>query len=62
MRFNNDFYRGKYFWLGVVGMSFVIDFPWNNVCTVSGIISSIMIVIGFVSIIGSMFSFSKYFS
>lgn len=62
MRFNNDFYKGKYFWIGVFGLLFLGDFPWNNVCTVKGIIYLIMIVVGIVSIVGSMFNFSKYFS
>lgn len=62
MNFNNDFYKGKYFWIGVLGLSFLINFPWNNVCTINGIFSLIMVVIGMVSLIGSMFNFSKYFS
>ncbi|MFC6176806.1 hypothetical protein ACFQAV_08125 [Companilactobacillus huachuanensis] len=62
MRFNSDFYKGKYFWIGILGLAFLADFPWNDVCTIQGIISLIMVVIGTVSLIGSMFNFSRYFS
>jgi len=62
MKFNNDFYKGKYFWLGIIGVSFLVKFPWEDVCTINGIMSLIVVITGFVSIIESMFSFSKYFS
>lgn len=62
VRFNNDFYREKYFWIGIVGLSFLAKVPWENICSVTGIFFLIMVVIGVVSIIESMFNFSKYFS
>ena len=62
MRFNSDFYKGKYFWIGIVGLLFLVDFPWNSICTVQGILSLTMVVVGTVSLIGSIFNFSKYFS
>lgn len=62
MRFNSDFYKGKYFWIGILGLTFLADFPWNNVCTIQGITSLIMVVAGAVCLVGSMFNFSKYFN
>ncbi|GEO58244.1 hypothetical protein LBO01_13730 [Companilactobacillus paralimentarius] len=62
MKFNNDFYKSKYFWLGLVGISFTAGFPWSNVCSVQGIFYLIIIVIGATSMIGSVFNFSRYFS
>lgn len=62
MKFNSDFYKGKYFWIGILGVAFLVDFPWNDVCTIQGILSLIMVVIGTVSLIGSFFNFSEYFS
>jgi len=62
VKFNSDFYKGKYFWIGILGVAFLVDFPWNDVCTIQGILSLIMVVIGTVSLIGSFFNFSEYFS
>ena len=62
MKFNDDFYKGKYFWIGILGISFMVNVPWNNICTVKGIFSLIVVVIGVVSLINSIFNFSKYFS
>lgn len=62
MKFNNKFYKNKYFWLGVVGRSFVVGFPLEDVCSVKGIMHLIIIVIGVIAVIGSLFNFSSYFS
>jgi len=62
MKFNSNFYKSGYFWFGIVGISFIVNFPWNNVCSVGGITHLIIIVIGMTAVIDSIFNFSKYFS
>lgn len=62
MKFNGDFYKSKYFWLGLLGISFLTEFPWNQVCSIKGIVYLTIIVIGTMSIIGSILDISKYFS
>jgi len=57
VRFKNDFYREKYICIGIVGLSFLAKVPWENICSVTGIFFLIMVVIGVVSIIESMFNF-----
>jgi len=62
VKFNSDFYKKGYFWMGIIGISFITNFPWSNVCSIRGITSLILVVTGIVSIVESMFNFSRYFS
>ncbi|GAQ02109.1 hypothetical protein [Companilactobacillus formosensis] len=62
MSFNRDFYKVKYFWIGILGLSFLLKFPWEDVCSIKGIAFLIIVVTGLVSVVSSVFNFSKYFS
>ncbi|TGD22018.1 hypothetical protein EGT49_09875 [Companilactobacillus suantsaicola] len=62
MDFNREFYKVKIFWLGLLGISFLRVFPWQNVCTTKGIIFLIIIVVGIVLVLKSLFNFTRYFS
>jgi hypothetical protein len=62
MEFNREFYKVKFFWLGLIGISFLLGFPWQNVCTTKGITFLIIIVVGIILVLRSLFNFSQYFS